>query len=217
MKTISPDIFLRIERALCIEFGVVIAYKGGPAASFIGAGFDIARAFGVPVPSGADFNSTYSTALPLVPVRGLPTVLLVRGNDTPLATLEALTELVHEATHGEQYREQPAWPGLYVSQPEYRAGVEASAYAAGASVHWAVTGELPSFDGTRHVLTNGYALGPDDAQLAAEMLGPMYAEIEEGVIRFEPARRAIRALDASGLLDPRARREIELSTAGVIA
>lgn len=204
IEQISRETALAIEAVLCREFGLILAHKEGPAFSLIGAGFDVASAFGAKVPSGADFVSRTATVLPLLPFRGLPSglLLLPSGIDTFEPSVR-LGLIAHEATHCHQYRNPAdgysswAWGGLYAGQPEFRAQQEAGGFAAQLA--------LGAFLGTPddvwtqharslHSVTNRYALRGDDVALAWSLLAQDAHSLRLGIVRHEVLRVTLREL-----------------------
>lgn len=213
---LTPEQSGAIESGMIARHGLLVTVKDGPAWTVVGAGFDLVRLF-APVPSGAAFLSQYSTALPLIPVRGLPSALLALGTGTPAWGHARLETFLHEGVHAEQYREDPAWPIKYLQHQEYRAAQEASAYAASAAYRFAVSGVVPTLDAMKHSLVNGYALGAGDLKLVADMLEVALEEVRFGVLRLDAVRLVVRELDAFGAVHPAAREAIASGTAGVIA
>lgn len=213
---LTPEQSGALESGLISRHGLLVTVKDGPAWTIVGAGFDIARIF-TAVPSGADFLHKYSTALPLIPARGLPSALIALAKDAPTWGHERIETFLHEGVHAEQYREDPAWPVKYLQHREYRAAAEASAYAASAAYRFAVSGVVPSLDSMTHSLVNGYSLGADDLKLVADMLEVALEEVRFGVLRHEATRAVVRELGAFGEVHPLAREAINSGTAGVIS
>lgn len=207
-EAISESTAEQIERELTMEYGLLVAYKAaGPLTTIIGAGFDVARAFGAPVPSGAQFIQNTSTMLPLLPVKGLPRglVFLPAGAVSPYQRVQ---RMAHEAKHSDQYlHPEPGehalmWGARYVIDQRFRASQEAGGYLTNFAIDWALgasvediadrdAAALTSF---AHAVTNTYALTADDEQLILSLCELELASIFEGVVRCRVARRVIARL-----------------------
>lgn len=175
-----------VEQRLQAEHGFVIATKGGALWQAIAAAFEMLRAFGLKVPSGAEILNLYATTL----------LAYVALPATPLTPLQLVLLLTHEATHVVQWYADPAkMPVWYLQHREKRASYEAGAIAQALAVQWALTGWLPATpEDLPSALAYGYDLGADDLSLALSELEQEATSIALGVIPPGPARTAIRAI-----------------------
>lgn len=200
MKALTRDTANAVVAKLCAEYGMLVAVKAGPIATIVGAGFDVARAFGASVPSGASFNGDFATTLPLFPVRGLPRGLVLVP---PLALenpADHLRRFAHEAKHCDQYtRPEPgesalAWGIRYVSDSRFRASQEAGGYLADSAISWALGEPMRPAHEVAHAVTNNYALNREDLRLVEDLMLLDQASIMEGIVRDEVSRKVIRWL-----------------------
>lgn len=175
-----------VQQRLQAQHGFVVATKGGALWQAIAAAFELLRALGLRVPSGAEILSMYATTL-------LAYVALPATTLTPLQLVLLLT---HEATHVVQWYLDPAkMPVWYLQHRERRASYEAGAIAQALAVHWALTGQLPArVEDLPSTLAYGYDLTPEDVALAQAELEQEATAIARGVIPEGPARTTIRAI-----------------------
>lgn len=155
----------------------------------IAMGMGIGKIFGASgLATPSDFMAYFTTTL------GTNIYMSKAHRDDPLLFIEILT---HECQHVLQFNESNiefAW--LYLAEPEARVRCEADAYAAGLAVTQWLTGELPA-DSVESIvgrLTSSYALRPEDADLATDMLRSHMASLKSGIVMSRSAREAIKYL-----------------------
>jgi hypothetical protein len=195
----------RLFASLAAIHGAIVTEKRGHIWDASRQAFDVLRALGLRVPSGAEFVSDYWTTIGLVIARGTAPV----GSGAALLSIG-----VHECRHVMQFRASPAaFPMRYLgfvtgeraAAREPRAAYEAEALADQAALEWALTGVV---DMRAHVgaLVYGYDLNADDVTLATGLFAQSSEAIHHGLIPPGPARTAI-ALVATACpeaLNPRA-------------
>lgn len=200
-----------VEQRLQAEHGFVIATKGGALWQAIAAAFELLRAFGLKVPSGAEILNLYATTL----------LAYVALPATALTPLQLVLLLTHEATHVVQWYLDPAkMPVWYLQHREKRASYEAGAIAQALAVHWALTGQLPArVEDLPSTLAYGYDLTPEDVALAQAELEQEATAIARGVIPEGPARTVIATIARvqPDALDPRALELIRAHSTGVLS
>lgn len=198
----------RIAEELCQRWGLVLAYKTGTPASVVGAGFDVARAFGASVPSGDDFVKRTATVLPLLPFAGLPSgLLLMPVDDGTARPAVRLGMIAHEAKHCHQYRTPApgysawAWGVQYAQHSEFRAQQEAGGYVVQLALSLYLS-ELGSPAASAaalvasvvHPIVNGYALDEQDKMLAVRLLEQDAHSLRLGVIRCPVTAYVVRRI-----------------------
>lgn len=192
---ISRLVAEKIVATLCGRYGLVIAYKTGPVWAAVGSVFDVARAFGAMIPSGAEFNTRFATTLGT----------LVALPDTHLSDEDRVLLLVHEATHARQFVLDPVrFVVQYLQHREKRATWEAEAFAQGAALVWLLTGRLPErVEDMASALVYSYALTPDDVALAHGLLEQYATSIVNGVLPQGPVwvAASILAREEPGVLN----------------
>jgi hypothetical protein len=177
---LSPSQRAALAQHLLSRFRAVVRSKGDAQEIAVAAViFDVARLFGVGVPTTADFLDRYWTTLG-------PVIFRPRGQTDDLG--ERLRVLAHEVTHVVEFWRDPlAFVAKYLTK-RGRAELEAEAERAAIEVWWLLTGELPAslddLDATRH----GYALddGPgahdDHADLTRDLLETAVTSVRAGVL-----------------------------------
>jgi len=199
-QEISQQTAQTIENELIARHGLIVIEKAGIAASVIGTAFDVARLIQPRLPSGQAFNKQFATTIPLLPFAGLPGgVMLVPAGDS-LAPRDRLFRTAHEAKHVDQFR-NPApgysawdWGPLYVAATEFRATQEAGGYLVNIALEWATTGEVLPVEAITHVVTNNYAITPQDQELVRGLVEIDSYSIGQGVVRDNVSRLVIRRL-----------------------
>lgn len=156
------------------RFRAVVRTKGDLSEiATVAVVFDVARLFGVGVPTTADFLDRYWTTLG-------PVIFRPRGQTDDLG--EWLRVLAHEITHVVQFWRDPlGFVAKYLTK-RGRAELEAEAERGALEVWWQLTGEAPSdlagVDVTRH----GYALDDAMADLTRDLLEVAVTSVRAGVL-----------------------------------
>lgn len=198
-EAITETTAQRVIADLSAKFGLIISYKSGTLYTIVGGGFTVAHAFGAGVPDGDTWRQSIATMIPLIPLDGYPSalVLLPPESPSPAATIH---RVAHEAMHAHQFR-NPApgydailWGGTYIVNQEFRAVQEAGGFAVNAAIHWACGDAIPRADEYAHTATNTYALRPQDVELAARLYDIDRVAIERGLVRSAVSRRVLRRL-----------------------
>lgn len=184
MSELRHDVAALVERELCGRYHLFVTSKTGPVWAAVASFFDLARAAGAKLPSGADFTHRFGTALG--PVVAMP--------DAPLSPTERVLLLAHEAEHARQFFAAPGeMPVRYLSMAEARGShYEVPAYAVTMALVWALTGRLPS--SVRELpaaLQYGYALTDPDIAHCAVALEQHATAISHGIVPEGPARVVI--------------------------
>lgn len=171
---LTADQRAALAQHLLTRFRAVVRSKGDLAEIVVVAAvFDVARLFGVGVPTTADFLDRFWTTLG-------PVIFRPRGQADDLG--ERLRVLAHELTHVVQFWRDPfSYVARYVSA-RGRAELEAEAERGALEVWWLLTGDVPQDMGSVDVTRHGYALGDDMADLTRDLLETAATSVRAGVL-----------------------------------
>lgn len=159
---------------LLARFRAVVRTKGDLAEiATVAAVFDVARLFGVGVPSTADFLDRFWTTLG-------PVIFRPRGQADDLG--ERLRVLSHELTHVVQFWRDPVDFLKRYATARGRAELEAEAERGALEVWWLLTGGAPEDLGAVDVTRHGYALDGAHADLTRDLLESAVTSVRAGVV-----------------------------------
>lgn len=173
MKLSAPE-RAALAAYLLTRFRAVVRTKGDLAEiAVVASVFDVARLFGVGVPTTADFLDRFWTTLG-------PVVFRPRGQTDDLG--ERLRVLAHELTHVVQFWRDPADFLKRYLTARGRAEIEAEAERGALEVWWLLADAAPEDLGAVDVTRHGYALDGTHADLTRDLLEIAVTSVRAGVL-----------------------------------
>lgn len=119
----------------------------------------------------------------ITPALGITVGSFVYMKDS-LTPDEQMGVIVHECVHLSQQDRSGIlkhW-GLYIAEPEARAGLECGAYHASLEFDFARTKQLPTLDGLVSPLRHGYFLGKDHIEMCQHLLESQATTVAEKIL-----------------------------------
>lgn len=162
---------------------------------------EVMRRFGQNVPSADEFLNNFATTV--------GTLIYLPNGWSPDDQIEVLA---HEFQHVKQFTDSHGFDtkglglpgglamwGLYITSDEARARYEVEAYRVGLEVHYYRTGQIPTLDQLAAPLRNSYAISPEQAAFAQDLLETATTSVTAGLVSTDVGRVTIDWLKANGL------------------